>query len=85
LRQAGIFGQGDTECAMVFETAPLRSPTDSYEGTSFYGCGAGSFAARVPVLISSGMPEQLLERFPVGTALEFVLDGERIGVFSDAD
>ncbi|MET0811609.1 MAG: hypothetical protein ABWY03_01055, partial [Microbacterium sp.] len=44
LRQAGIFGQGDTECAMVFETAPLRSPTDSYEGTSFYGCGAGSFA-----------------------------------------
>ncbi len=86
LRQGGsVFGQGDTECVMIFETGPLRSPTDSYEGPSFYGCGAGAFPPRVPVLIQAGMPTELIVRFPVGTALEFVLDGERLGVFSDAD
>lgn len=46
----------------------------SVTGEVYWGCQAGSFPATA-----------LRERFPDGTALKFVLDGVRVGVFVEDD
>ncbi len=47
------------------------------------GCGAGVFPATVEFVVADGMPPQFVERFPIGTSVQFVFDGENVGVFSD--
>ncbi|MDQ1084855.1 MULTISPECIES: hypothetical protein [Microbacterium] len=47
------------------------------------GCGAGIFPATVEFVVADGMPEAFVERFPVGTSVQFVFDGENVGVFAD--
>ncbi|GAA3020060.1 spermidine/putrescine ABC transporter permease [Microbacterium dextranolyticum] len=55
----------------------------SVTGEVFWGCQAGSFPATAQFMVGPQSPSALRERFPDGTALKFVLDGERIGVFVD--
>lgn len=78
------FAPQGIRCMSVVLT-DYRSRDDSYVGPSFWGCGAGDFPVRVPVMIDEAAPDLLRERFAAGTALEFVLDGDRVGIFSDAD
>lgn len=47
------------------------------------GCTAGDFAATTAVLVNDSMPDELLERFPEGTALQFVGDGSTVSVYAD--
>lgn len=47
------------------------------------GCGAGVFPATVEFVVAEGMPTAFVERFPIGTSVQFVYDGENVGVFSD--
>ena len=56
----------------------------SMSGPMHSGCRVGDFPATVQVAVESGMPEELRDRFPPGSALQFVLDGDRIAVFSDS-
>ncbi|GAA1860544.1 hypothetical protein ACFQZV_00550 [Microbacterium koreense] len=46
-------------------------------------CTAGSFPATVAVLVSEGMPQDLLDHYDVGTALAFVLTGDAVEVYAD--
>lgn len=79
----------DPNCIAVVETAQIP-PVDGFDqydwtyGGDFYsGCGVGAFPATVEVPINSGAPEEMLERHPSAEALQFVLDGDRVGVFLD--
>jgi hypothetical protein len=50
-----------------------------------YGaCSIGAFPATAEIPIDGDTPDALIERYPAGTALQFVLDGDRVGVFLDS-
>jgi len=48
------------------------------------GCGSGAFPASAALTVSEQLPRELREAFPVGTALQFVLDGEQVHVYAKA-
>jgi len=53
-------------------------------GFSESGCGAGVFPAAVQFVVNSLEPAEFVARFPPGSSVQFVFDGENLGVFSDA-
>lgn len=62
--------------------------TDRLQGTEgpgilTAGCTAGEFDATTALLVNADMPAELLERFPEGTALQFVVDGSTVSVYAD--
>lgn len=76
------------ECLFLIETAdaPWTEDDGTFQGGFRYGgCGAGAFPATVEFVVTPELPEAFRQRFPVGSAVQFVRDGDRIGVFSDAD
>jgi hypothetical protein len=72
-------------CMLLTPTANIPSDGSVESGPTYYGCGAGAFPATVVLTIDEELPLELRSRFPVGSALQFVFDGERVGVFSDAE
>lgn len=52
-------------------------------GPLYYGCRTGAFPATFEVALDSSVPAELRAQFPEGGALQFVLHGDRIGVFWD--
>ncbi|MFF2487324.1 hypothetical protein ACFVSU_13050 [Microbacterium sp. NPDC058062] len=81
----GYTGMG-TDCFAVVATEQmpeLDADTNSWSlsGIMYNGCRAGAFPATVQFVIDSNAPQQLRDRFPAGSALQFVFDGSRIGVF----
>ncbi|MFH8251200.1 hypothetical protein ACH3VR_12590 [Microbacterium sp. B2969] len=83
--EGGVMGAGaDDTCLVVVPTASIDTEADIYNGPIFVGCSAGAFPATVELLVTHDQPEGIRDRFPAGTALQFVLDGERVVVFSDA-
>lgn len=84
----GYIGTG-SDCFMAIPTEQLPAedadPNNwSMNGPLHSGCRVGDFPATVEVPVDSGMPEELRDRFPPGSALQFVLDGDRMGVFLDS-
>lgn len=77
-------------CIAVVKTAEIPpregfDPNDWGYGGDFYSaCGIGVFPATVQLPIGSGAPEELAARYPSAEALQFVLDGDRVGVFLDS-
>lgn len=87
-----INGSTGTDCLTVVraDQVPDKGEYDSSSGWSSNGpvyaaCGVGVFPATVEVPIDSDVPKELSERFPGGRALQFVFDGERVGVFLDSE
>lgn len=79
-----------TECFTVVATDQLPAEdadTSSWSmnGPIYSGCRVGSFPATVQFSIDSNSPEELRARFPDGSALQFVRDGDRIGVFHSSE
>jgi len=79
----------ENRCIAVVRTVdvPDESSNDgssSISGPMYAGCSIGAFPAEVVVPMDGEMPEQLVERYPSGVALQFVLDGDRVGVFLDS-
>lgn len=73
-------------CLYIVDAEDLREASGSFQGGYIFGgCGAGAFAPTAEFVVSDQLPEQLRERFPIGTSLQFVFDGERVGVFTDAE
>lgn len=72
-------------CVYLLETAEvsLRGARGVAGNFVYGGCGAGIFPATVEFVVAEGMPEAFVERFPIGTSVQFVFDGENVGVFSD--
>lgn len=76
------------ECLFLIETsdAPWTDDDGTFQGGFRYGgCGAGAFPATVEFVVTPELPAAFRQRFPVGSAVQFVRDGDRVGVFSDAD
>jgi len=75
------------ECLVVNETEELRdisSARSSSIAVRLGSCGAGAFPASVEFIVSTSFPEPFRARYPVGTAVQFVLDGDDVGVFTAA-
>lgn len=86
----GIYSYGsDQTCLMVLPTEKIDQESNSFDGPIFNGCSAGIFPATVEIVVapdSSGqLPDELVDAFPEGTALQFVLDGDEVVVLSDQD
>ncbi|MDU0367763.1 hypothetical protein AB0O16_08440 [Microbacterium sp. NPDC089180] len=75
-----------SSCLYLLDTDEVgQDGTTGFRGNFVYGgCGAGIFPATVQFVVADGMPDAFIERFPVGTSVQFVYDGENVGVFSDA-
>ena len=84
----GFTASGGTDCFVIVPTEELPAADAdttnwSMSGAVHTGCGVGDFPATVQFPVDSNTPEQLRSRFPDGSALQFVRDGDRIGVFLD--
>ncbi len=86
----GFSGPG-TDCftVVVTEQVPDEEEGDpnnwSLSGLVSSGCRVGDFPATIELLVDANAPEELSARYPKGSALQFVLDGDRVGVFLDQD
>jgi hypothetical protein len=85
-------GAVGSNCLTVFRADQVPAKEEfkvsdgwSYDGPMYTGCAVGAFPATVEVPFDSNAPKELSERFPSGTALQFVYDGERVGVFLDSE
>lgn len=86
---AGGYGGVGTECFAVVPTEEIPEEGTETNGWSmaglFYtGCRVGAFPATVQFAVDSSAPQELRDRFPPDSALQFVFDGDRIGVFLDS-
>ncbi|QIG38493.1 hypothetical protein G5T42_02520 [Microbacterium sp. 4R-513] len=75
----------DGKCLLLVRTTDIDDDHQVVNGPIFNGCSAGSFPATVELVVSRELPDEVRERFPEGSALQFVLDGDRVGVFSDTE
>lgn len=72
-------------CIFLTPTATIDElDSGGYSGFSQAGCGAGAFPATMQFVVNSTVPDTFVARFPLGTSVQFVFDGENLGVFSDA-
>jgi hypothetical protein len=79
LSQPQVTGDGTqppVPCLIVFSGV---GDNPSYLGGS---CGAGSFPAEAVFIVGRQAPSELRDRFPVGTAMQFVLDGEQVHIYA---
>lgn len=81
-----------SECILVLRSdqVPAVEELDPSGGWSFDGplyseCQVGAFPVTVEVPIDSDTPKEITERYPAGVALQFVLAGDRVGVFLDSE
>lgn len=84
----GIYGYGGSQtCLVVLESAKIDEDSNGFDGPIFNGCSAGIFPATVELVVtpdsSGALPDELVDAFPDGTALQFVLDGDEVVVLSD--
>jgi hypothetical protein len=81
--EAGFWGGSQADaCLIVVQTDSLETDGSSSIGFSFSGCGAGPFPATLEFLVTGDMPDELRDRYPEGTALQFVLEGNEVVVLS---
>lgn len=74
---------GESECLIGLDEDDLTADGQGVNGPFYYGCRAGAFPATIEVPLDDTAPERLRAQFPEGGALQFVLQGDRIGVFWD--
>lgn len=72
-------GEDGTSC--MFVTLIQDSP-EANNNVFTAGCAAGSFAASASIPVTASMPDDLLERFPEGSTLQFVKDDSRVLVYA---
>ncbi|WP_169581089.1 MULTISPECIES: hypothetical protein [Microbacterium] len=76
------------ECFTIVRTDSLPEPDAdpnswSYNGPMYSACRVGSFPATLEMPVDASAPAELTAQFPKGGALQFVRDGDRLGVFHD--
>ncbi|MFG6503859.1 hypothetical protein [Microbacterium sp. P05] len=85
---SGGYAVAGRECISAVATEDLPEPdanlnNQSIQGSYFAGCRVGAFPASVELFVDSSAPEEMRAQFPPGSALQFVFDGNRVGVFLD--
>ncbi|MFE5409607.1 hypothetical protein [Microbacterium sp. NPDC056569] len=86
---SGGYGALGTDCFSLVATEELPEPDAdanswSMSGIMLTGCAVGSFPATIQLAVDSSAPQQLRDRFPADSALQFVFDGDRVGVYLDS-
>ncbi|KAA9089063.1 hypothetical protein [Microbacterium radiodurans] len=72
---------GDSTCILLMSTEQRdENSSNSWSGYG-QGCSAGAFPASLSFVVADEHPEQLRERYPVGTALQFVARETGVDVF----
>ena len=79
----GTIGPRGARCLIVMKTDDYQDASSDIRGPVNFGCSAGRFPATVQLSVEADAPPALRSVFPKGTALQFVLDGSRVGVFTD--
>ncbi|WP_322410769.1 hypothetical protein [Microbacterium invictum] len=74
-------GPGSDECLVITAGGDVNYQSQTFQGRLFVGCGAGDFPASAQFTVAPGLPRDLIAEFPVGTPIQFVSDGTRVGVF----
>jgi hypothetical protein len=81
-----LWGAHAESCFILMETEKIQAESDGFDGQIYSACGAGPFPATIQIVVTAEtLPATMLARFPEGSALQFVLDGSRIHVYSDAE
>lgn len=75
-------GPSGGTCLAVVDGGTLDPDAERFRGPVAYGCGAGVFPATVQLVVTSEFSDELRERFPDGTSLQFVLEDDRVRVLS---
>ncbi|MFJ6654278.1 hypothetical protein ACIQLJ_15920 [Microbacterium sp. NPDC091313] len=78
-RWMGAASDADS-CLMLMRTEDTTRESVNWS-TLGWGCGVGEFSATAQFRVDLGSPDALRERFADGTPVQFVFDGERIGVY----
>jgi hypothetical protein len=82
LPQKGV--PSSRKCLIVVPTANYLSSSADFSAAAVRSdCAAGGFRATVQLTIDGASPDALKAVFAQGTALQFVLDGSRVGIFTD--
>ncbi|MGZ0069519.1 hypothetical protein [Microbacterium arborescens] len=68
-------------CLSVAHIDDQASGDNSRGGSYYQGCSAGAFPAAVSFVVWEDQPDELLERYPLGTGLQFVLTDAGVDVF----
>ena len=84
------YGFDGTGCFTVVATEQLPADPSAADAWTmntpvYSGCRVGDFPATVQFSIGSNAPQELRDRYPDGSSLQFVFDGDRIGVFLDSE
>lgn len=84
----GFYGPTGTDCiaAAATETIPEADSTPdswTYNGMMYSACRVGDFPTSLELPVDSSSPDDIRAQFPEDSALQFVLEGDRIGVFLD--
>lgn len=74
----GLGGGVDQVCLSV------QSAPDGSGNIGAWGCGTVDFPAAASLIVTETAPPELLDAFAPGTALQFVLDGDRVHVYAKA-
>lgn len=86
----GMYGSTSGECMTIVLSSDLPPDEESVRdgfstaGPIYSGCRVGSFPVTISVGVDSASPLELRTQFP-GAALQFIKDGDRIGVFLGSD
>lgn len=83
--ESAYWGANGDSCLLLIPSDRIEADAMSFQGPVFSGCGAGSFPTTIELVVTDDLPDALLDRFPEGSALQFVLEDSRIDVYSDAD
>lgn len=71
----GFAGSSATSCLYLFQASDLDdSSPDSINGRVWQGCSAGGFPATAQFIVTADNAEGVKQRFPEGTAVQFVYD-----------
>lgn len=81
----GMYGNGGGDCFAAALSSDMPEESDPQNGYSasgpvYSGCRFGDFPATITFEVDSNAPPELRDRFP-DASLQFVKDGDRIGVF----
>lgn len=71
----------DTRCLGVAASKDFDDDEPNFRSFFAQGCSAGVFPASAEILVDEAMPPELLERYPAGSALQFVLTPTGVDVF----
>lgn len=80
-RSTDTWRGNDNVCLSVARIDDETSGDGSRSGAFYQGCSAGAFPAAVSFVVWEDQPDELLERYPLGTGLQFVLTDAGVDVF----